>query len=146
MTDVVERGKAALQADREAELERDAYRQASNLKHTQSWFWRDFYRNHWIRNPDTSYSAPRLIVDPNNPLPELTYWQFEGTGSHASSSFTCEGLRFVCRWKYEGGGDRAYWDDGWWPQWYLIRRRRWLRFRTSETQVHGPESIARTLT
>lgn len=136
---------AELEASRQAEFERDAHRQAANQKHAANWFWRDFYRHHWIRNPDTGYNQPRLIIDPDRPLPQITEWEFEGASSHASCFFTCEGFRFACRWRYSGGGDRAYWDDGWWPDWFLVRRRRWLPFLTYETQVHGAQGLAREL-
>lgn len=49
------------------------------------------------------------------------------------------------RHKYEGGGDRAYWDDdGWWPTFFAIKRERhglvpWKRERLVATDARVRE-------
>lgn len=31
---------------------------------------------------------------------------------------------FGVRWSYSPGGDRASWDDGWWPSFFVVVQRR----------------------
>lgn len=122
-----------------------------NAERTRSKFYFDFFRDRYVYNPETR----RHSVPADNPLPAVEGIAVHDDGmyfadvGHADVSFTCEGLRFRCRWEYHGGGDRAFWDDGWWPTWFLLvrRRRHWLRFLHEDVErpVHGPESITEAL-
>lgn len=149
---VIERGAqedARRQAEEQARKER--WTQECH-DHTISRFYMDFYRHHYKANPDYrsySYREPRYIHDP--PLPEVTEWDASAFGdTRADSTFVCEGLRYICRWRFEGtGGDPAYWDDGWWPDWFLVLDKpfKLLPFLTRkvEVQVYGPENVAQAL-
>lgn len=84
--------------------------------------------------------------------PVIEDWEPIEAGWHGASEFTCEGVRYRVRWKFEGtDGDRAYWDNGWWPKWsmvFLERCRHWLFF-TREVEVEegvwGPSQVADVL-
>lgn len=149
---IVERGRSQAEQREAEQRDREAHWERENFKHTTSWFLgRDFYEDRWIRNPDYkpySYTSPRRIENPANPFPEITDWKVIGSGDvHADSTFVCEGIRYICRWKYHGGGDRAYWDDGWWPEWYVVVERRVLGIfkRRAEVRVHGAAQVAEAL-
>jgi hypothetical protein len=138
--------QANRQAEQRAEQERAnrAYFAKQNRDHTVNRFQKAFYRHHWILNPDdVKRYYTKWIIDPDNPLPEVTDWTADGDGVHASAEFTCEGIRFRVEWDYKGGGDRAYWDDGWWPDWYIVARRRFLPFLTRRIgPFYTPEGLA----
>lgn len=67
----------------------------------------------------------------DDPHPELE--RFETSGSRGNSTFSWLGRPWRCSWEYCGGGDRAYWDDGWWPSFETpapkrhFHRREWVR-------------------
>lgn len=75
-------------------------------------------------------------------------WDVEfvsGDGLHGTvTRIRVDGHLFDVTWRYESGGDRAYWDDGWWPDFMLLIPRRWPR-RPRQVNVWGTESIARAL-
>ncbi|MDF2751635.1 MAG: hypothetical protein K0S82_17 [Gaiellaceae bacterium] len=143
---IVERGQAEIeQREREAQARRERWYD-ENRRHTISRFRQDFYRHLYIRNPDKR-AWSRVIPGPD--MPEVTDWDTTGPGdTRAPSTFICEGIRYACRWEYRGGSDRADWDDGWWPQWFVVVER--PRFfgllrRREEIQVHGPAQVAEAL-
>lgn len=145
---ILERGASESEERDTRHREMREYRAVDNEKRTTTEFYRRFYEHHMVANPDWtcfSYSTPRVIVDPERPLPAITDFRLEASNDSiyvekAESTFTCEGIRFACRWKYQGGGDRAYWDDGWWPDWFVVRRR-WL-ILTKLIPVYSPASVA----
>ena len=140
---LVERGRDAA-AERDAEdFRRREFQKDRDRKHMVSRFYwdfdYDFKRGYLIRNPDR-YAYKRLIPNPEKPRPPITLLAGNG-GYHERTRFTCEGLIFEVTWRYEGGWDRAEWDDGWWPDWVLITG----KFLKKRTKVYGCESIARAL-
>lgn len=154
---IITKGQEEIRQREAAQRARDERDREASRKRTVNWFRNmgHFYerRDHTIANPAyrSSYgSEPRLIENPANPWPTIEQWEPIGplNGSTTSSTFICEGIRYVCRWKWEGGGDRAYWDDGWWPEWYVVvERPAWfgLRTRREEVRVHGASNVAEVL-
>ncbi|MFL5313058.1 MAG: hypothetical protein ACJ79H_21710 [Myxococcales bacterium] len=154
--DVVAKGEAELK-ERERE---QAAREARQREEGDEWnhfrtvvsqvhgFLPRFYKERYVANPDYrgQYGVPRVIEDPENPLPEVAWRSLSPGDRHGTSEFTCEGLTFRCHWKAERyGSDRADWDDGWWPTFVLVRvrRRRWpFRDQEIETPVHSPADVA----
>jgi hypothetical protein len=145
---IIEKGRQdAERYEREAQERKERWYE-ENRRHTISWFRMDFYRHLYIRNPDTR-AWSRTIPGPD--MPEVTDWEVIGSGdTRAPSTFVCEGIRYVCRWEYHSGGDRADWDDGWWPQWHVVvrRRRKWLPFllHEIEVRVYGAAQVAEAVT
>lgn len=135
---ILDQGRRELD-ERQASAEQRAHHdRQQNLDSTSSWFYRDFYR-HLFRYDQ---GRRRHVAEG---LPPVHEWTPASDDSRADSTFLCEGLRYRCRWTFHGtGGDRAYWDDGWWPDWFLlVPKRRWLIFPIdAEAKVHGPESVA----
>lgn len=154
---IVQRGQEAIREREAEEAARTTRWREEARKRCVEWFLSmgHFYdrRDHLIPNP--KYRSPygretRLIENPDNPWPKLEDWEpIEPVcGSTTASTFICEGIRYVCRWKYEGGGDRAYWDDGWWPEWYVVVETKGplgLFSRRKEIRVHGAASVAEAL-
>jgi hypothetical protein len=157
VSEVVERGAAEIERRaREAE-EQAAADVEWNRNHVAWWFRYVFYSSagHQIPNPDR-YAYQRYVENPENPFPPIEEWRLTETSGtpvpRASSEFVCEGLRFRVRWKDERrsyGEDRASWDDGWWPEWYLVLRRprRFVPFlrSTVEVRVWGEKNVAEAL-
>jgi hypothetical protein len=157
VSSIVEKGAAEVERRRREEEEIREVRTLQNFDLTTRKFRFDFCRDHYVRDP--SGRSSRMVEDPENPVPPVENWHLIEDGyfadaGHFDSTFTCEGLRYVCRWRFHGtGGDRAYWDDGWWPDWFLIVRRRerlrWLPlvkvWREVEVPVYGPENVAEAL-
>lgn len=139
----------------EEDRARDEYNEREARRLVESWFYRDFYEHHLIPNPDytsRSYapkSNPRRIVDPARPLPPMEAFDLTYPGVHADAEFVCEGIRYRVKWKYHPGGDRAYWDDGWWPQWFVVvrvpRLFGLLGYREVEEGVSHPADVVETL-
>jgi hypothetical protein len=121
---IVERG----QAERERVAREERWRD-TNRRTTAWWFRFVFLTRH-------------------DPEPELEGWRVIGPGdTYAPSEFTVEGILYRVRWEFEGaGGDRAHWDNGWWPQWSVVvrRPRRWLPFLQHEVEVGvwGAQAVA----
>lgn len=142
---IVERGEQEAKQQEERNAAIRLRWLAENKEHTIDRFRIDFYREHYKPNPDyKGMYGTRYIVDP--PFPDVTDWRKIGPGdTRAPSEFVCEGIRYRCAWEYKGGGDRAYWDDGYWPKWFVrVKRWRLLPFK-AWLQVHGPEQVARAV-
>lgn len=149
---IIEKGRQeAEELEREHEERQERWREQTHQRVIRD-FWQTFYKDRIIRNPEFTGlgSKPRLIWDPDNMPPEIHNWELlpNQPSSQGDSTFLCEGIRYICRWKYHGGGDRAYWDDGWWPDWFVVVER--PRFfgllrRREEIKVNGAASVAEAI-
>lgn len=126
---------AAENEARSERFEREAWERIVNT------FRFDFLRDSYMRNPSGRY--PAYIENPDKPFPPIEFVRWLSNGDTVRSArFTCQGITFEVEWKYEGGGDRADWDDGWWPRWFVIRRGRWFFIPAKRVQVYGPANVA----
>jgi hypothetical protein len=128
---IVQRGIEELARREREEVELDV-RQVEENRRSVEW---------WFRFVFQYRGAPKA---------ELEDWTPHGTESYSPSSFEYEGVRYYVEWNFEGaGGDRAYWDNGWWPKWYVIVRRPWRFFpflrHDVKVPVWGEASVAKAL-
>jgi hypothetical protein len=144
---ILERGKAeAEQRAKEQAAREERWREQTHQRVIND-FWQQFYKDRIILNPEYKGwgSQPRRIWDPDNMPPVIENWSLlpGEPVSQGASTFICEGITYICRWQYRSGGDRADWDDGWWPDWFVVtERRRFLWTKRVETQVWGPAQVA----
>lgn len=148
---ILERGRDEAAAREEDRQQREQNELERLQKRVRKDFLQRFYDDHIIVNPEYTGmgSKPRLIWDPDNPPPELEDWRPISSGTMGDSTFFCEGIRYICRWQYHGGTDLAYWDDGWWPDWFVVikRPRKWLPFLRHDVEhpVGGPAQVAEAM-
>lgn len=148
---IVARGQKEALARRVEEEQRRLAWQIENMKHVEWWLRFQFYRDpaYRIANPDRG-AWQRTVENPDHPYPQMTNWEpldLRESSTRGASHFDCDGVHWVVRWVFKGrGGDPADWDDGWWPDWFVVvsRPRKWLPFlrHDVEVQVWGAEQVA----
>jgi hypothetical protein len=62
------------------------------------------------------------------PEPVITDYVADWGSGHRGARFNLDGAPMTVTYHYEGGGDRAYWDDGWWPSFFAVTRERYGLF------------------
>lgn len=150
---LIDQGRDELRERVAREVETAKYRAKANRQHCERRFRMDFCRDRYIAEVrehtmgGETYRHPTgsMIENPARPFPTMEFVAGDGGYSGTSTLLIRDGddvLTFRVSWKYEGGGDRAYWDDGWWPTWELrVRRWPWPRWQ----KVYGAASIAAAL-
>lgn len=144
--EILDKGKAEREEARKREQDNARRWTEDNFENTCSRFYQNFYEHLYEPVVEFGYTKHKLSQD----APPIENWETTQYGdSHGDSSFTCEGNEYEVHWVYRGGSDRAYWDDGYWPDWFLIQYKRLWWFplikRKVRYQVHRAQSVAAIL-
>lgn len=152
---LIKEGAEELRQRAARDVANEAHRRNEAIAHCVSRFRFDFCRDRYIAERVKSFdptnetglrSTGRMIENPEKRFPKIEFVAGYGGYRETTTFRVLDGEdEFVFRvtWDYKGGGDLAYWDDGWWPEWELrvpqrFRRARWVK-------VYGPAQVALAL-
>src|SRR3569833_1062202 len=137
MTKIEEEGKQELERRREHDRQRRENWNAQCTQRDNNDYRFYFYRKHYIRGRDG------YVEDPENPFPpiEKIDYVYVVPSPTGCCRLVCEGISYFCEYEYKGtGGDPAYWDDGWWPRFFVLKKRKFF-VGYAKIPVGSPEDV-----